>query len=97
MSKGGYPLSEGRIQKILEAIGREVGLTERLGPHKLRHTCATLMLKYGDNLEHIRMIFGHSDIKTTSEAYLNVADQDVAAAHRKSSPLENIFGKLIMM
>lgn len=93
LSKRGYPLSDGRIQKILEAIGREAGLTERLGPHKLRHTCATLMLKYGDNLEHIRMIFGHSDIKTTSEAYLNVADQDVAAAHRKSSPLENIFGE----
>ena len=93
LSRDGYPLSGDRIQKILAAIGKEAGLSERLAPHKLRHTCATLLLKYGDNLEHIRMIFGHSDIKTTSKSYLNVADHDVAAAHRKSSPLENILRK----
>ncbi|MFC1904563.1 tyrosine-type recombinase/integrase [Chloroflexota bacterium] len=93
LSRDGYPLRGNRIQKILAAIGKEAGLSERLAPHKLRHTCATLLLKYGDNLEHIRMIFGHSDIKTTSKSYLNVADHDVAAAHRKSSPLENILRK----
>ncbi|MFC1942937.1 tyrosine-type recombinase/integrase [Chloroflexota bacterium] len=93
LSRDGYPLSGDRIQKILAAIGKEAGLSERLAPHKLRHTCATLLLKYGDNLEHIRLIFGHSNIKTTSKSYLNVADHDVAAAHRKSSPLENILLK----
>jgi len=95
LSKGGHPLSSGRIQKILAEIGRKADISERLAPHKLRHTCATLLLKYGNNLEHIRMILGHSDIKTTSEAYLNVADQEVAAAHRKSSPLENILERKV--
>ncbi len=86
----GSPLKYNRIQKILELIGRKAGISERLCPHKLRHSCATLSLKYGNNLEYIKLMLGHSNIKTTSEAYLNVADTDVANAHQKFSPLANL-------
>lgn len=41
-------------------------------------------------MEYIKKILGHTDIKTTSEAYLNVQDADVSAAHRRFSPLSNL-------
>jgi integrase/recombinase XerD len=72
LAENGHPLSASGIQSLLERLGEKAGIRERLAPHKLRHTWATLSLIYGGNLEYIRKILGHSDMKTTSEAYLNV-------------------------
>ena len=33
---------------------------------------------------------GHSDIKTTSDAYLNIRDEDIQAAHKNFSPIANL-------
>jgi site-specific recombinase XerD len=86
----GRRLTTSGIQSMLCRLGEKAGLQERLSPHKLRHSFATLSLKYGGNLEYIKKILGHSDIKTTSEAYLNVLDDDVSTAHQQFSPLSNI-------
>jgi len=86
----GRPLTGQRIQKILERTGEAAGISQRLSPHKLRHTFATLSLKYGSNLEYVRMMLGHSDIKTTSRFYLHVAHADLAEAFQNTSPVMNI-------
>ena len=86
----GSPLKTRGIQTMLCRLGEKAGLKERLAPHKLRHSFATLSLKYGANVEYIRKMLGHTDIKTTSESYLNVLDEDVKAAHMKFSPLANL-------
>ena len=86
----GYPLTGNAIQNILARLGRKAGIKERLSPHKLRHTCATSSLKYGSNLEYIRLLLGHSDIRTTSKFYLHAAGDDVARAHRDFSPVVNL-------
>jgi integrase/recombinase XerD len=90
LTAGGRPLSARGIQTMLAHLGRKAGIKERLSPHKLRHTFATLSLKYGGNLEYVKIILGHSDIQTTSDSYLNVASADVKAAHEKFSPLSNL-------
>jgi hypothetical protein len=90
LTKDGKPLQARGIQSLLLRLGKKAGIEERLSAHKLRHTFATLSLKYGGNMEYIRKILGHTDIKTTSEAYLNVQDADVSAAHRCFSPLSNL-------
>jgi site-specific recombinase XerD len=90
LNEDGWPLQARGIQSLLLRLGKKAGLQERLSAHKLRHTFATLSLKYGGNLEYIRKILGHTDIKTTSEAYLNVQDADISAAHQRFSPLSNL-------
>jgi site-specific recombinase XerD len=90
LSEKGLPLSTTRVQFIVAAIGKRAGLKERLSPHKLRHTFATMSLKYGSNMEYLKKLLGHSDIKTTSESYLNVDDRDVATGYAKSSPIANL-------
>jgi site-specific recombinase XerD len=91
LDNNGLPLTNRQIQVMLAKAGKQAGLIRRLAPHKLRHTYATLALRNGGNLEYLRITLGHTDIKTTSEAYLNVADADIARAHRKFSPVANLF------
>jgi integrase/recombinase XerD len=86
----GYPLTTVRLQKLLEVIGRKAGLKTRLSAHKLRHTYTTLCLRNGNNLEYVRITLGHSDIKTTSDAYLAVADSDIANACKRFSLIANL-------
>jgi integrase/recombinase XerD len=89
LTNDGYPLTASRIQKILEIIGRKARLKQRLSPHRLRHTYATLSLKNGANLEFLRRSLGHTDLKTT-EVYLTLSDTDVQAAHKQFSPVKNL-------
>ena len=92
LTKFGYPLTASRVQKILERIGKEAEVSQRLSPHKLRHSFATLSLRYGSNLEVLRRQLGHSDTKVT-EVYLSLADADIAEAHRKTSPVTNLMAR----
>ncbi len=91
----GHALTARGIQSLLLRLGKKAGISERLSPHKLRHTWATLSLKNGGNLEYIRKLLGHTDIKTTAESYLNVQDAEVQEAYRKFSPVANILSKEI--
>jgi len=90
IAKDGQTLSKYGIQSLLARLGLAASIKERLAPHKLRHTCATLSVKNDGNLEYIKKILGHSNIKTTSDAYLNIQDDDVKEAHAKFSPLTNL-------
>ena len=90
LTEDGRPLTAMRIQKILERVGKRAKLNQRLSPHKLRHSFATWSLKYGSNLEYIRIMLGHSDIRTTSKAYLHMADADIAEASKITSPVVNL-------
>ena len=90
LTEEGRPLTARRIQKIMERVGQKANLNQRLSPHKLRHSFATWSLKYGSNLEYIRIMLGHSDIRTTSKAYLHMADADIAEASKRTSPVVNL-------
>jgi site-specific recombinase XerD len=59
LAKDGHLLQTRGIQSMLLRLGKKAGLEERLSAHKLRHTFATLSLKYGGNLEYLRIIKGH--------------------------------------
>ena len=89
LNEDGTPMTAGRVQKVLERIGKKAGLKKRLSPHKLRHTKAVLSIKYGSNIEYQRRELGHKRISTT-QGYLDVRDDDVAKAHRSYSPVTNL-------
>ncbi len=77
----GKPLTNSGIRSMLIRLGERLGLGIRLSPHRLRHTFATLSLRYGATLEELRKEMGHSNPKTT-EGYLHVPDSDIGAAHQ---------------
>ena len=90
LTGAGFRLDRRSIQTLLGRLGRRAGLATRLSPHALRHTYATLCLRNGNNLEYVRITLGHTNIKTTSDAYLAASQADVAQAHQRFSPLANL-------
>lgn len=77
-NKGGR-LCAATLANIFHRAARQAGL--RAGsawPHKMRSTFATDMYDAGVDLEIIRVLMGHSDIRTT-EAYLAITDKRLRA------------------
>lgn len=58
-------------QTRLDKLGERAGIPRSINPHMLRHTCATMQLEQGVNIEAVRENLGHSDIETT-QRYLHL-------------------------
>lgn len=60
-------ISKESVQKIVKKYIRAAGLDpDRYSTHKLRHTAATLMYKYGHvDIRSLQELLGHESISTT--------------------------------
>lgn len=85
VSKGGQPLQPASIAGVVKAELHKVGLGH-LSTHKLRHTCATLLYRYGQvDIRLLRDILGHVSVATT-QIYTHVVDEQLIRA-MESHPL----------
>lgn len=74
-------INKSTIQKIIKKYITLAGLDpEKYSTHKLRHTAATLMYKYGNvDIRSLQMILGHENINTT-QIYTHVDDEKLREA-----------------
>jgi len=79
------------IQDVVQKYVALAGLdTKAISAHKLRHTSATLMYKYGHvDIRSLQMILGHESVATT-EIYTHVDETQLQAAVN-SNPLAMMF------
>ena len=82
-------ISNRTVQNIISKELKQAGLdTKNLSVHKLRHTAATLMYKYGNvDIRALQELLGHASISTT-EIYTHVDNEQVRNAV-ESNPLSN--------
>lgn len=78
----GQPLQRERVYEMVGRRGAKGGIGRPVWPHMLRHTFATQLLADGFNIEEVRRLMRHSDIRTTV-IYLEVRDVDLAAKVRR--------------
>jgi site-specific recombinase XerD len=64
----GRRLCHQRVRNRLKQVATAAGIQERVHPHRLRHTYATEMLRFGVSLVGVMKLLGHRSPKT--EAYL---------------------------
>jgi len=87
LSKRKQRISNNMVQRIVKRYIAEAGLDpNRYSTHKLRHTAATLMYKYGNvDIRSLQDILGHESISTT-EIYTHLDEKHLKAAV-ESNPL----------
>jgi len=78
-------ISKESVQKIVKKYIKESGLDpQRYSTHKLRHTAATLMYKYGKvDIRALQELLGHQSIATT-EIYTHLDQQQLKDAVSKN-------------
>lgn len=90
VSKRGTRIGRRTVEMMVKKYITLSGLDpKKYSPHKLRHTAATLMHKYGGvDIRALQQILGHESISTT-EIYTHVDSEQVKEA-LQSNPLNNI-------
>lgn len=75
------------VEMLVKKYTRNAGLyDEKYTPHKLRHTAATLMYKYGHvDIRALQQLLGHESVATT-QIYTHIDDQRLREAV-KTNPL----------
>lgn len=87
ISKNGLPLDFKLIITIVRRHAKRAGIEKPIRPHRLRHACATHMLKGGADIRHIQKLLGHASLQTT-QIYTHVEISDLKAVHRRFHPRE---------
>ncbi|NLW23566.1 MAG: tyrosine recombinase XerC [Tissierellia bacterium] len=90
LSKRKRRMSNRAIQHMIDKYLEKAGFdTSIYSTHKLRHTAATLMYKYGNvDIRALQQILGHANVSTT-QIYTHIDDERLREAV-KSNPLANI-------
>ena len=84
------PISVNRLEAIVEIYARKAGISDvRCSPHTLRHTFAISYLRNGGDVFSLQRILGHSSLDIV-RCYVNLAEADIKACHRKFSPVDSM-------
>lgn len=90
LTRSGNPLTVNRIENILKQHGKKARIEGvRCSPHTFRHTFAVSYLRNGGDVFSLQRILGHSSLDVV-RIYVNLAEADVKAAHRRFSPVDNL-------
>ena len=69
---------------VVRRVGEQVGLSGRLTPHVLRHSCATHMLDHGADIRTVQELLGHASISTT-QVYTLVSTERLLSVYRTAT------------
>jgi integrase/recombinase XerC len=83
--KGGQPLSNSLIYKIVKKhLSQLTGLSKK-SPHVLRHSFATSMLNNGADLSAVKELLGHVSLSST-EVYTHVTFEELKKVYHQAHP-----------
>lgn len=87
ISTRGRRMSRQTVWVVVRAAAEKVGLSERVTPHVLRHSCATHLLEHGADIRVVQELLGHAAI-TTTQVYTKVSNdllrREYEAAHPRA-------------
>jgi integrase len=62
---------------MFRLIARPLGFDKGEGMHQLRHTCASVLIKLGNNAKQIQEWLGHESILETMDTYGHLFPRDL--------------------
>ena len=85
----GKSLNISNYENNFKKYGNRIGLSE-IHPHMLRNNFAKRFLMRGGDIYTLSKILGHSSVKVTEEAYLDLDTDDLRTNYQRYSPLANL-------
>ena len=85
LNRSGRRLTRQGAWGIVKKHGAAIGLSAKLSPHVLRHSCATHMLDHGADIRTVQELLGHASI-TTTQIYTHVSTEQLQAVYRAAHP-----------
>jgi site-specific recombinase XerD len=71
----GHRLGAGTTDAMFKRLSQRASMAKRVTPHILRHTAATILLRNGCPIGHIKEMLGHEHLITTCRYYLGIIDK----------------------
>jgi site-specific recombinase XerD len=78
LNRSGERFSVRGVALLVNRYLRRTGITDRSGPHLLRHTFASHSLRARPNLRAVQELLGHSSV-TTTQRYTHISAEDLQA------------------
>ena len=78
-----------RLVSALKSAADQLGITQRVNPHALRHSYATGLLRDGVDIRQIQEQMGHTSIATT-EIYLHTAGNKTVTSPLDAEAARNV-------
>lgn len=86
-SKSGQPITDNDACRIVREAAKRAGISKRITPHTLRHSCATHLLQERADIRQIQKLLGHRRLSTT-EIYTHVEIGDLQEVITRCHPRE---------
>ncbi len=90
VTRSGEMLGPWAIVRILHRLSRRAKVARPIGPHALRHFCATALLRRTGDLDLVRQVLGHSTLAMALR-YAALTQTDIAAKFEAASPLDHLW------
>jgi site-specific recombinase XerD len=68
-------LKDRDVREMVTTYAKKAGITKKIGPHTLRHSYATDLLRATKNIRLVQKALGHSDLSTTM-IYTHIVDEE---------------------
>jgi integrase/recombinase XerD len=81
------PISPNTVWLACRQAAQRAGITKRLSPHSLRHSCASHLLEAGADLRSLQVLLGHSRLEHTL-VYLHLSPKHLQAIPNPLDALE---------
>ena len=85
LNASGQRISTQGIARTISDTAKLAGVSIRVTPHMIRHTVATLLLRYGADIRIVQEVLGHASIATT-QRYTHVSKEHMLTALRLRHP-----------